>query len=73
MDIIKQFKLIQNEDLTITQKTICLQEKKEIIEEISTLTDYKKNDISKQSVNFNKHIDKNNFEIKIKHLDKKKI
>lgn len=36
LDIIKQFKLTQNEDLKISQQTLENQEKTEIVEEIST-------------------------------------
>lgn len=81
LDIIKQFKLTQNEDLKISQQTLENQEKTEIVEEISTEkktnfglpeNNYKKNDSIKQSINFNKHIDKNNFEIKMNHLDLEK-
>lgn len=77
LDIIKQFKLIQNEDLRITQKILGTQQNKEIVEEISTQEktnlvvpdkDYE-NDTIKKSVNFNEHIDKNDFEIKINHLE----
>lgn len=74
LDIIKQFKLIQNEDLKISQQTLDIQKETEILEEISTEKNYTKNDTIKQSilVNFNKHIDKNNFEIKMNHLDQGK-
>jgi len=64
--------LIQNEDLKITQQTLNIQDNKEIVEEISTEEkinfelpdrDYTKNKNTKQSINFNEHVDKNNFEI----------
>jgi len=78
LDIIKQFKLIQNEKLQITQQKIDMQGKKDGVEEIPTGKktnlklsdkDYTNKDTTKQSINFNEHVDKNNFEIKIDHLD----
>lgn len=82
LNMIKQFKLIQNEDLRITQKTnksveeISAEEKK--IENIPTnkkinaeLTDTKNKEytLEKYSINFNKHINKENFVIKVNHLN----
>ncbi|CAI6352229.1 unnamed protein product [Macrosiphum euphorbiae] len=55
-----------------------MQEKKDSVEEISTEMktnlklsdkDYTNKDTTKQSINFNEHVDENNFEIKIDHLD----
>lgn len=55
-----------------------MQEKKDSVEESSTEKktnfklsdkDYTNKDTTKQSINFNEHVDKNNFEIKIDHLD----
>lgn len=70
LDIIKKYKLIQNEELKITQKQY-LQEgtiKKEeaINKEESEDNRYKK----KYEINFNEHIKE--FEIKVNHLDEKK-
>lgn len=81
LDIIKQFKLIQNEDLRITQKT------SKSVEEISTdenkktennftkrkinseLTDSENKEytLEKYSINFNEHINQENFVIKVNH------
>lgn len=82
LNMIKQFKLIQNEDLRITQKTnksveeISAEEKK--IENIPTnkkinaeLTDTKNKEytLEKYSINFNEHINKEDFVIKVNHLN----
>lgn len=82
LNMIKQFKLIQNEDLRITQKTnksveeISAEEKK--IKNIPTnkkinaeLTDTKNKEhtLEKYSINFNKHINKENFVMKVNHLN----
>lgn len=79
LNMIKQFKLIQNEDLRITQKT------NKSVEEISAeikniptnkkinaeLTDTrnKEHTFEKYSINFNKHINKENFVMKVNHLN----
>lgn len=77
LDIIKKFKLLQNEDLEITQKkSLNLQEKYK--EEISTnkktnsevRNREEDSDVTeKDLINFNEHVNEANFEIKIEHLN----
>lgn len=62
LDMIKKFKLTQNENLEILQK-----DETEMTEEKST-----KDGINTYLVNFNEHIQKDEFEIKIDHLHKEK-
>lgn len=78
LDMIKKFKLIQDENLKITQKErLNLQEKNNKVEKISTnkktnpeLTgmENKQNNTEKYLINFNEHIKEENFKIKIDHL-----
>ena len=69
LDMIKKFKLVQKEDLTIEQA-------KEINLRTVNKKNYNQDKIKKYSVNFNKQIEENELKIKINHLDinkKKKI
>lgn len=62
LDIIMKFKLIQNEDLKITQKQIL---NKENVEERIE----KKNIQKEYKINFNEHVKEEDFDIKINHLN----
>lgn len=68
LDCIKSFQLIQNEDLTITQKF------NEKIKQNENIPGFTGNKIqNKQSeVNFNEHIEVANFNISVNHLDTQK-
>ncbi|KAK7792869.1 hypothetical protein R5R35_003999 [Gryllus longicercus] len=57
LDIIKKFKLIQDENLQISQKKII---------------DHEDNKTNQCLVNFNEHIDEDEFQIKLEHLTNKK-
>lgn len=70
LDLIKKFKLIQNEDLKITQKT----EEKNITNEKKKIK--KEDKYEKVSINFNEHITEEKFKInmdKLNNQQKKKI
>lgn len=70
LDMIKKFKLIQNENLEIKQiKDI--NTKKTDNKSIRNPTN-KQKEIETYSVNFNEHIKEDEFKIKIKYLDEKK-
>lgn len=73
LDIIEKFNLIQNENLKITQKNEYKMEENSINKEIySKLLDMKnKNyDEEKYTINFNEHIEENNFQLQIEHVTK---
>jgi len=72
LDTIKKFKLIQKEDLRIEQKrNKDIKKPNNTIEE--NCIDKEKNKKTKEySINFNEHIQKDEFEIKIEHLDTQK-
>jgi len=61
LDLIRQFRLVQNEDLAITQKPSMIQENGNINE-----SNYKKK--LTEEINFNEHIDRKKVEIKTDHL-----
>jgi len=64
LDLIKKFKLSQDENLRIRQKIPNLIKEKNIVGKI------KKNKVTdKCTINFNKHPDKINFNIQINHLN----
>lgn len=63
LDMIKKFKLIQDENLNITQK-------KKIDENIKI--DDKDRKITQYSVNFNEYVNEDEFEIELEHLEEKK-
>lgn len=68
LDIIKEFNLIQDENLKITQKTKSLTE-----EELHMKTNILENlDTKKHLINFNEHVKKKEFIMDLSHLDKKK-
>jgi len=77
LDCIKKFKLIQNEDLRITQYNNSIKEN--TYNNVSTpdspsgtQEEEETNErIYKHKINFNEHINANNFEISINHLDLK--
>lgn len=76
LDIIKKYKLVQNEDLTISQKQYLLQnnirstgeKEEEINEDKSKDTRLKK----VNEINFNEHIKEEDFKIKVDHLEENK-
>lgn len=66
LDMIKEFKLIQNEDLRITQKNSPNQQNKTRVEQISTNSH--NNEKKKSLINFNEQVKEEDFKIKINHL-----
>lgn len=66
LDMIKMYKLIQTEDLQISQKPILSKESKYKIEEISTDT---RNMNTEHRINFNEHVKEEDFNMKINHLN----
>lgn len=76
LDMIKKYKLIQNEDLQITQKLCLNKEGKSKVEEISTeiktnmeLNSRENQNTIKHRVNFNEHVKEEDFEINISNLN----
>lgn len=67
LDMIKEFKLIQNEELQITQRQCLEKDNEEKIEQIST--EMKTKTKQEYRINFNEHVKKEDFKIKINHLD----
>lgn len=79
LDLIKIFKLIQTEDLEIIQKRYPNNDKVDKVEEFSTTFNYtsgkeKENSsiLKKYEINFNEHVNEEDFEMKINHLDEDK-
>lgn len=72
LDMIKQFKLIQNEHLEIKQNIDATE--KESTDETKNHSNRKinKEKVETYAINFNEHIQENEFEIKIDHLDSTK-
>lgn len=77
LDMIKTFKLIQDENLKISQKDISYSQEESEIGELSD--EYKNNekkeetsDKTKIEINFNEHTEEENFDIKIDHVDHNK-
>jgi len=70
LNMIKKFKLTQDEELRILQKKI---DKTNESNKIKTDTaEEKKRNIEQCSVNFNEHVKEDEFQIKLEHLDKMK-
>lgn len=69
LDLIKEFKLIQNEDLQITQKLCTINNKMKENSEMKS-TENKTMDIEAYKINFNEHVKEEDFNIKINHLNK---
>lgn len=70
LDMIKKFKLTQNEELKILQEKV---DKTNESNKIKTDTaEEKKKNIEQCSVNFNEHVEEDEFQIKLEHLDKRK-
>lgn len=65
LDIIKKFKLIQDEKLQISQK-----KETQIGKKINTLD--KNEEIGEDKVNFNEHVNEDEFRMNLGHLDRKK-
>lgn len=65
LDMIKKFRLTQNENLQIEQK-----QKLDI--PTANNNSYKKKESEKYSINFNEHIQEEEFKIKVNHLDDRK-
>lgn len=73
LDLIKIFKLTQNEELKITQKIYLNNKNETEVEDISTNMDLKvkeSNNIIKEEykINFNEHVKEEDFDMKINHL-----
>lgn len=66
LDCIKQFKLIQDEDLKIKQSSLNTEKNKN--QENTSKEIFQENNNEKYIINFNEHIDEKNFEIQINHL-----
>jgi hypothetical protein len=70
LDMIKKFKLTQDKELKILQEKI---DKTNESNKIKTDTaEKKKRNIEQYSVNFNEHVEEDEFQIKLEHLDKMK-
>lgn len=72
LDMIKSFKLIQNEKLQISQR-LCSKDKNKIEENTSEIRKYteSKNTLENNMVNFNEHVKEEDFNIKINNLNEK--
>ena len=70
LDMIKKFKLTQDEELKILQKKID-ETNKSNNTKIDTAEEKKRN-IEQISVNFNEHVEEDEFQIRMEHLDKMK-
>jgi len=70
LDMIKKFKLTQDEELRILQEQIDKTNESNKIK-IDTAEEEKRN-IEQCSVNFNEHVEEDEFQIKLEHLDKMK-
>lgn len=70
LDMIKKFKLTQDEEFKILQETVDKTNKTNKTK-IDTAEEKKRN-IEQCSVNFNEHVEEDEFQIKLEHLDKMK-
>lgn len=72
LDMIKKYKLVQNEKLEITQKQYLHQENIKKEEDINKEMKNDNRDEKVYQINFNEHIKEEEFEIKVNHLDENK-
>ena len=72
LDMIKKFRLAQNENLKIEEKKPDIKTLKNTIEKNSNKEEDKDSKMEMYSINFNEHIQEKEFEITIDHLDYQK-